>query len=336
MKFPIRHIAFEVTHQCNLKCRYCYNYWRRGAAEPEPTSFSRARLALRRIHQVIDFEHISFTGGEPLLADGLKELVLYCRMKSKAVTIISNGTVGNREDYSLLLDLGVSAFEFPLHSPTAVAHDYLTNSAGSFHRALSSLRLTIEMGAPVVSVFVLTKVNAALLHQTLLFAEQLGVRNFMLARFNIGGRGIGNIEELVPSGPIMRSAFQLPNDFARPHKMKITANVCVPHCVINPADYPELSVSSCGPNPLKRPVTIDYEGNLRMCNHSPHVIGNIHTDSVESMLSSPYVKEWEAVPATCAECDKWARCNGGCRAASEQMGRSVRAADPIVGMLENK
>jgi radical SAM protein with 4Fe4S-binding SPASM domain len=334
VKLVIQHIAFEITRQCNLKCRYCYNYWRRDDSQPSVSSFSQAKQTLKRIFKEIDFEHISMTGGEPFLADGLKELVLYCRMKSKAVTIISNGTVGNNEDYKILFDLGISFFEFPLHSPFAEAHDYLTNSPGSFQRVLSSLRATLEMGAPIAVVFVLTKINAHLLPQTLLFAEQLGIRNFMLARFNIGGRGIRNSDDLVPSKSIIRSAFQAAKDYTRTHKMRITANVCVPHCIIKPADYPDLSISSCGSNPVKRPVTIDYRGNVRMCNHSPHVIGNIFKDSAKSLLSSEYVGEWNtSVPSYCADCNKWSMCKGGCRAASEQMGLPLSNADPIISML---
>jgi radical SAM protein with 4Fe4S-binding SPASM domain len=333
VKFSVPHIAFEVTRQCNLECRYCYNYWRREDSQPPASSFPQAKQTLKRIFKEIDFEHISMTGGEPFLADGFKELVLFCRMKRKAVTIISNGTVGNNEDYKILFDLGISFFEFPLHAPSAEAHDCLTNSPGSFKRVLSSLRATLEMGAPVVVVFVVTKMNAHLLLQTLFFAEQLGARNFMLARFNIGGRGIRNIDDLVPSKAIIRSAFQEAHDYARTHKMRITANVCVPHCIINPAEYPDLSISSCGSNPVKRPITIDFAGNVRMCNHSPHVIGNIYKDSIKSLFSSEYVREWNtSIPSYCTECDKWSMCNGGCRAASEQMGLPLNHADPIINL----
>ena len=38
-----------------------------------------------------DVEQVTFTGGEPFLAERFSELVLYTRMKRKQVAIITNG-----------------------------------------------------------------------------------------------------------------------------------------------------------------------------------------------------------------------------------------------------
>jgi radical SAM protein with 4Fe4S-binding SPASM domain len=118
--------------------------------------------------------------------------------------------------------------------------------------------------------------------------------------------------------------------------MNITANVCVPHCIINPTEYPNILISGCGSNPLKKPITIDYEGNLRICNHSPHIIGNIYNDSLKTLFSSDYVNKWKTeIPSLCSDCNKWTVCNGGCRAASEQMGLSLKNEDPIINLLND-
>jgi MoaA/NifB/PqqE/SkfB family radical SAM enzyme len=28
MKTEIDHLVFEVTHQCNYTCKFCYNHWK--------------------------------------------------------------------------------------------------------------------------------------------------------------------------------------------------------------------------------------------------------------------------------------------------------------------
>lgn len=82
---------------------------------------------------------------------------------------------------------------------------------------------------------------------------------------------------------------------------------------------------------MNKPLTMDVGGNLRICNHSPVDIGNIYSENIENILSSPYVQSWkEIVPQFCSSCNKYAKCQGGCRAASEQLGLSLASPDPII------
>jgi radical SAM protein with 4Fe4S-binding SPASM domain len=289
---------------------------------------------LKRLVYTVDFRHITFTGGEPFLADGLAEMVLFCRMKNKGVTIVSNGAAAEAEDYRILVDLGVSLFEFPLLADRGQIHDDLTGRPGTFDRVLRSIRTIARSNSRVCAVCVLTKPNIGRLPHTLRLANDNGVEKCMLARFNLGGRGIAHTNELLPSVTELSKAFSTADAFAATGSMGISSNVCVPFCVINPRDYPNISIAGCGADPLRRPVTVDFSGAVRVCNHSPHVIGNIHSTPIDSMLSSDYVQTWQAArPVYCLDCDDWHECRGGCRAASEQMGKTLRDADPIIAML---
>ena len=134
MKLP--HIVFEVTSICNLNCRYCYNIWKRPNAKPvSNNSYSKAKKVLKRLFKIAQVSHLALSGGEPLLAQRFLEIVLFCRMKQKNVTIISNGNMGNRDYFKQLIDLGVSLFELPLHSFDAKTHDYLTRVKGSWQKS---------------------------------------------------------------------------------------------------------------------------------------------------------------------------------------------------------
>jgi len=335
MKSTIRYICFEMTRQCNLSCLYCYNHWRRDDTAIEAPTLTTITRTLKQLNRRVDFEHITLTGGEPLLTgDALFEAILYCRMRRKSVNVLSNGTVGSEHDYALMHKMGVSLFQFPLLSPTAEVHDKLAGFPGAFDRVMTSVASLQAHGADLCLVFVLTRMNALLFTDTLLLARQLGIRRMMLARFNIGGRGIGNTEVLLPSLEELRGAFREANAFARNGRMRITSNVCVPHCVIDPRDYPNMAISSCAPDARRRPITVDFDGNVRMCNHSPVVMGNIHNDNVDAILDSPYARTWQtAQPEFCRPCERWEACRGGCRAASEQVGLSVAAEDPVVHMV---
>src|SRR5512133_1904859 len=132
----IKHIIYEVTQECNLSCLYCYNYWRRENEQVQISSFKDNKQTIRQLLKTIDFDYITFTGGEPFCADGLSELILDCRLKGKTVNVISNGTKGSVEAYATLKKLGVRLLEFPLHSEHATLHDAMTAIPGSFDKVV--------------------------------------------------------------------------------------------------------------------------------------------------------------------------------------------------------
>ena len=153
----------------------------------------------------------------------------------------------------------------------------------------------------------------------------------MLNRFNIGGRGIAEKHNLLPDIRSLNFAFKTADTLAAKHNLIITSNVCTPHCVIDPVCYPHIKTGSCSAQLTNLPLTIDIEGNMRLCNHSPVVAGNIFKQSLADICSSHYVDLWKnSIPEYCMGCAKFSACRGGCRAASEQVGSDIRQVDPLV------
>ncbi len=332
MKKKLNSVVFEVTSKCNLGCQYCYNIHKiPGGPGGPPNTYKGALKTLKRLFRVADVDRITMTGGEPFLAERFPEIVLFCRMKGKRVIVISNGTSATRKDYECMIDLGVSTFEFPLHSVDPREHDAMTRRKGSHEKARRSIELVRDLGGTVVPMIVITKINAKNVGDTLLLFKQLGFRQIMLNRFNIGGRGITRADALSLSHNELRHVFEAANDMAIKCGLKITSNVCTPVCVLDPARYPRIGFSVCSGDIDRRPLTMDINGNMRFCNHSPVNMGNIYRDKLENILTSDYARSWQSsVPPYCADCKLWSKCFGGCRAASEQIGLSVAHVDPIL------
>jgi len=117
--------------------------------------------------------------------------------------------------------------------------------------------------------------------------------------------------------------------------LTLTSNVCSPICLLNPKDYPLIGFGHCSFNVLQRPITLDINGNIRLCNHSPVVAGNIWKQPIEEILFSEYTTSWEnSVPSFCSSCREWEKCKGGCRAASEQCLQTLSSEDPIIKSLQ--
>ena len=335
MKLPLPHIAFEVTDRCNLDCVYCYNIWKMQGAEHMPfNSYKKATATLARLFEQADIKNVAFTGGEPFLAERFLETALFVRMAGKRVTLICNGTKGNSSDYRQLIGMGVGLFELPVHSAQAEVHDQMTKLKGSWEKSVSSIKKILELGGYVVPVVVITKHNVHMLGETLDFIASLGCKRVMLNRYNIGGRACANPMEVSATAEELQRAFAIANEKAEKEGFRLTANVCSPICLLNPADYPRIGFGHCSFDVLRRPITLDINGNVRLCNHSPVVAGNIFEKDLADILYSDYADEWEkSVPEFCAECSVWAKCKGGCRASSEQCFESLAVEDPIVKCL---
>jgi radical SAM protein with 4Fe4S-binding SPASM domain len=331
-KFQLPHISIEITSQCNLACRYCYNPWKRpGHSSPVKNSYPKAMKLLKHLFKIAEIDHVTFTGGEPFLAERFAEIVLYTRLKKKTITLISNGNIASDEDYKTMLSLGVGLFEFPLHSRDPKIHDSMTCARGSWERAMHSMKFVTEHGGYVVPVIVITRANYLQVSDTLTFLNKLGYSRIMLNRYNIGGTGIGHPEDLALAGEELKNTFRQAHETCEKLQLSVTSNVCTPFCLLNPGDYPRIGFGSCSTNVLQKPLTLDLDGQLRLCNHSPVIAGNIFKDKLETILSSAYVNDWvRMVPAICKDCTLWAKCLGGCRAASEQLGLTLDTVDPIL------
>lgn len=335
-KLKLFNIAFELTDRCNLACRYCYNVWKIPGAEHRTfNSYRQAIEALSLLFSQADIRNVTLTGGEPFMAERLLEIALFCRMQGKSVTAISNGFRGQKSDYEKLVKMGITLFEFPIHSAEELIHDDITKVKGSWRKSIDSIRSVQSLKGFPVPVIVLTKYNVEILGETLDFIDALGLRRIMLNRYNIGGCGSVAPASVSATHSQLRKAFRVANEKAQELGLVISSNVCSPDCLLSPSDYPEIMFGHCSEDVLLKPITMDINGNIRVCNHSPVVAGNIFEQSIQEILNSSYVHQWnEIIPDYCSDCNLWNQCRGGCRAASEQCKLGLSHVDPILTTLE--
>jgi radical SAM protein with 4Fe4S-binding SPASM domain len=274
---------------------------------------------------------VTLSGGEPLLRRDLDDIIAFLAERGVSVNLISNGSLLDDAAVARLSGGWVSIFELPLLSSDRAIHDRLSGSPGAFDRvtnAIASLKLA---GERVVSVFVATKLNLPTWRETAEMALALGVDGIMLNRFNPGGRGREHIDLLQADPAAMQAALDEAERLSAEYDLPISCSIAMPPCLFDTARYERLTFGFCAAGTERAYYTLDPLGNVRPCNHSPTILGNIRTASFAALAGGRAMREFAAArPDFCAGCTLEAKCLGGCKAAAEACCASVSAMDPFL------
>ncbi len=328
---PLQTVIFEVTQACNHDCRHCYNVWKSPQRYPggELDAPDTKRL-LDGIFQETQTQHLTLSGGEPLLRDDIFDLMAHAAERKVNINLLTNGSLLDEATAKRCVEAGVTLFEIPLLSDQPDMHNCLTGSS-SFESVVEAFPNARLAGVHVVAVFVVTRLNADHLCRTIEMAFALGAQAMMVNRFNVGGRGIENLEELMPSAEQVRDALAVADDCARRFGLPVSCSVPVPPCVVDTSEFEKVGFGFCAAGTDRAYYTFDALGNVRMCNHSPTILGNILEQPFGEIVESTSARDFmAAVPEECAGCQHLRECQGGCKAAAEQCHGSLTACDPFL------
>lgn len=294
--------------------------------------FSLTKKSLQTLLQQAEVSSISFSGGEPLLVPRLFDLILKARFAGSNVHLLTNGTLLTDDTIGYCRDLGVEMIQIPILAPDAELHDSITGLAGSWQRAVATARKIARWDSSrLIPVFILSALNISHVLPTLELYRDLGVKHIMFNRFNVGGLGIQHWKALRLTTQQLQDTFAAASRFLVENNMVANSGVCSPICILDPKHYPGIRFAHCNTDVSHRPITVNYRGDVRYCNHSPRVLGNIHREPLSQILTQATASGYfDSVPDVCAQCSLWSRCRGGCRAASEQLYGRFDLADPIL------
>lgn len=328
--------VFELTDACNQACRFCYNYFKGDAGPCAVASpdYRFARRTLKRLLRQANIGSISFSGGEPMLMPKIHDLALKARFRGANVNLLTNGTLLTDNDIAIFNDIGLGKIQIPILADRAELHDHITQLAGSWDRAMRAARRVAATKQDwLMPVFILSRLNVDRIEPVLELYSELGASYIMCNRFNIGGLGKYHAEELNLSHEELRDAFRRVDVKASELGMRVHSGVCTPMCLLDPKDYPNIMFSHCSTDIAHRPLTINYRGEVRFCNHSPRVLGNIYDESLADIIARANDDGYfTTMPDRCVGCKLWTRCRGGCRAAAEQLYGTFDRVDPVMDL----
>jgi radical SAM protein with 4Fe4S-binding SPASM domain len=323
------HFILELTPHCNQSCRYCYNAWKRGfALESELLDAAGWCALIEKLQEETGCRRVTFSGGEPLLHPGFREILAFCRRRGMESVLITNGQRLTDETLTFCMEQGVRMFELTLLGSDAATHEGLTRLPGSWEGVLEAMARLYRAGATWCGVFVATRENVAQVRETLEMVVALGARAVMFNRFNPGGEGAGNLD-LLPTVEQVREALVVVDELAATYDLLASASIPIMPCLLDTSPYRHVHFGFCSAGRENAYPTLGPDGRVRPCNHSATLLGDFRTQTMAEILASPALRAFTAaVPEICRPCPALEQCRAGCRAAAEVCFGSPEEPEP--------
>ncbi len=163
-RYGLRHLELMVTHDCNMRCRYCYGSHGMQEWEQQPYLYGAKRksMSIDIAKKGVDFlfnnsgKHkdlsLIFFGGEPLLEFRLiKEIVSYVREKEKemekkvSMSLVTNGILLNDEVVDFVVKNNIGC-QISIDGPKEIhnLNRILPNGKGSYDLVVSGIKRLIS------------------------------------------------------------------------------------------------------------------------------------------------------------------------------------------------
>ncbi|PKK92290.1 MAG: hypothetical protein CVV64_02430 [Candidatus Wallbacteria bacterium HGW-Wallbacteria-1] len=306
-------LQWHVTDRCNLKCRHCYRDESRVDLDLETQ-----KGFLEQFRELVAFTgrggRIQFAGGEPLLFEGLEELIFLAEAQGFPTRILSSGVLLDSSRAQSLRKAGLRIVQISIEG-TREIHDSIRGE-GNFDRALEGAVNARNAGLEVTFSMTVSRENQHCINEVFnlaqKYADRVGFHRIIVAG---QARNIGDA---------MLSPSEWKGVLARINKLRRGAGIDVPFR--DPLWTPFLTsrffariarnvISGCsaGFNQL----TLDSDGTVYPCRRLPIELGNItHGTLLQIWRESEVIarlRDRSLLKGKCGKCKLKYLC-GGCRA----------------------
>ena len=317
VRFP-QSVALELTYRCNHQCLFCSCPWYApGSTYPKGKELTvdEWKSAIDRLYDC-GVEVFSISGGEALLKEGLDDILRHIRASGAArgldneMLVISNGRLMNEAWLDLFKELNVHlSMSLPGYE-TFKAHTGVDNADGVLHW----FNVAREKGIKTTVNITVTQLNYHELFKTISLGLINGATTILLNRFLPGGRGLIHKDQLALTAQQVKGMVDTGEEVLTIANRYGSVGTEIPMCVVGDATaYHYLQIGyRCAA--AKGFFVVGPSGEIRTCNHSPHIVGHIMDD--DPVSDTDYwnlFAESRYKPSDCKGCKQMSKCDCGCR-----------------------
>jgi len=296
-------IAFlDITHKCNLRCKYCFFYPE--SKHHEEPSLSELKRIIDRIEKA-GVRLLTLQGGEPFVRKDILDIIEYAYNKGLIICINTNATLLNKETLNKLRKISNSKIYFQINlSGTKKNYEFLMGK-DTFDKTIENIKLAIKMGFRVEIIYINLRINRLDLPRVYMLCNKWGAETVLIfgGPVRVGFAEI-YLKNFYPRLTELIWAFffkKIVNFFRKIHIL--STNVEFANC-----QYPICTF-----------IHIDTEGNAHFCPglRGAMPLGNIlEKDLLEIWHSEEYKKlvDRERIGEPCKSCLFKKNCRFGCRA----------------------
>jgi radical SAM protein with 4Fe4S-binding SPASM domain len=296
-----------ITYRCNNDCAHCYNARERNFPELSTEQWFKILDQL----WALSVPHIVFTGGEATLRNDLPELIQHAESNGQITGLNTNARRLSDERYvQKLVDAGLDHVQITVESCNEQIHDEMMRAKGAFRQTIEGLRNALDRKLYVMTNTTMLRTNVHTIPNTLDFLADLGVPTIGLNALIYSGNGltVGTGLHENELQPILDIATRKTDERGQ----RLIWYTPTQYCEFDPTAS-NLGVKGC--TAALYSMCIESNGNVLPCQSYYHPVGNILTDSWDSIWNhklSVQLRERQNLPAKCESCPVVSECGGGC------------------------
>ena len=317
-------VAWEVTRECNLACRFCKaDAGGTGRTERGSRRELTTDEACAFIEELSTFHPLLIlTGGEPLLRNDIDILIEHAVTSGVRTALATNGTLVNETRAKMLRDVGLTTASISIDGADAQSHDSLRGVSGAYHDALSGAKALKEAGITFQINTTVTNANVTSLSRIYDTVRESGATAWHV--FALVPTGRGRMTDLVSKSDYYETLRWL-DDRDRNGALAIRPT-CAPQYRLKEGRKGCLAGLSY--------VFVTSSGTVQPCGYFPVPVGDIRRASFREIWEiSPILaslRQPSAFTGACKTCRYSDTCRG-CRARAQAMSGDYLGDDPYCG-----
>lgn len=302
----LKFLFFELTDKCNLNCLHC-------GSNCDPSKCNNLDLdiikqTLDEVAKKYDSKNIMIclTGGEPMLYDGIYDVISYSKKLGFAVGITSNATCIDEKATKCLAKAGLDTISISIDG-LKDTHDSFRRSVGSFDKAINGIKSLQNIDIEPQVTTVVNKTNIKELDDMFKLMQELDICSWRITNIDPIGRAKVNKELLLDKNELLKVFnFIKEKRFDNTNEMEVTYG-CAHFVSYDFENFIRDFYFQCGAGTMVASVAAN--GDILACldieRRLDLVQGNIYKDNFIDVWENKYKifrQDWSNKSKSCKDC----------------------------------